>query len=148
MYVRYKEFNYVKKTLDDLIKNSFDLKRKEMPQIKGNLTDDFLYYLDSLNILYQRKKLKILTLKSSQNELDINKIIPLAKELSINGMRKNKPIIVSNDNYVLDGHHRFAAWFVINKSIDVDCVVIDKPIKELINITKRYTKVSYKNLLD
>ena len=86
---------------------------------------------------------KIKDLKASQGELDIDKVVRLIK--SDIKILDEKPIIISNDNFVMDGHHRFAAMYIINIS-KVSCIRIDLPIQELITMTRNFDKVFYKEL--
>jgi hypothetical protein len=85
-------------------------------------------------------------LKVSQGEIDIEKIINFIKDDLV--IRNNKPIIVSSDKFVLDGHHRFVAMYIIDKNKKIPVVVIDLPIVKLIDLTKQFDKVSYKKLED
>lgn len=47
---------------------------------------------------------------------------------------KSKPIIVSNDDYVIDGHHRWLAAAKLNEKIPAR--VVDKTAEELLDFVK------------
>jgi DNA-binding LacI/PurR family transcriptional regulator len=77
--------------------------REIMPQIKRDQMNGFLKFLDNKGISYSKSLLDTGKLKSTQSDFDKDKIITMMME------RTTKPIIVSNDDYVLDGHHRWLA---------------------------------------
>ena len=52
---------------------------------------------------------------------------------------KNNNFVVSKDNRIIDGHHRFLTTVLINPKIKVNCLKIDLPIKELLPLTLAYT---------
>ena len=102
------------------------LSRDLMPQIDSA----FLKYLKSKDISYTKEQLNTADLKSTQSEFDDMKI------LSLMSNNDTDPIFVSNDNYVLDGHHRWIADH--NTDGKTDAYVIDLPILELLRVAKEY----------
>jgi ParB-like chromosome segregation protein Spo0J len=44
------------------------------------------------------------------------------------------PLIVSKNNYIVDGHHRWAAYRVKRPEASLPVVVIDAPIKDVLGI--------------
>ena len=79
---------------------SFMVPREQMPQIEGK---QVLPFLKSLGVEPTIKFMKCCDLKPTQSEFNPEKIrnMPAASAA--------KPILVSQDNYVLDGHHRWIA---------------------------------------
>ena len=104
--------------------------RKEMPQIGAS--DSFVKYLKSNDIESKRVKLDPNELKSSQMEFDQTKIDGLRNTPSSN------PIIVSRDNHVIDGHHRWLADKLEGRQSDA--YMCDLPVLELIHQAKIYSK--------
>ena len=102
------------------------LSRDLMPQIDST----FLKYLKSKYISYTKEQLNTGDLKSTQSEFDDVKIISLMHQ------NDSDPIFVSNDNYVLDGHHRWIADH--NTSGKTEAYVINLPILELLRVAKEY----------
>lgn len=51
------------------------------------------------------------------------------------------PIIVSNDGYIVDGHHRWAAVKLVNPELYMNAVVIDMPIAELLAETWKHPEL-------
>jgi len=104
--------------------------RKEMPQIGAS--DSFVKYLKSNDVQSKRVKLDPNELKSSQMEFDQNKIDGLR------GTPSSNPIIVSRDNHVIDGHHRWLADKLEGRSSDA--YMCDLPVLELLHQAKIYSK--------
>lgn len=102
------------------------LSRDLMPQIDSA----FLKYLKTKGISYTKEQLNTADLKSTQSEFDDMKI------LSLMSNNDTDPIFVSNDNYVLDGHHRWIADH--NTDGKTEAYVIDLPILELLRVAKEY----------
>lgn len=108
---------------------------------------------DSVNIT--RKSLNIYELKPIISKIKRRKVINISKSFLNN--EKCKPIIISNDKFIIDGHHR---WFakknlvennthgydqsndIYNENIKV--IIIDYPIKKLISKLQEY-KIRYNN---
>lgn len=104
--------------------------RDLMPQITGDCLKDFLKYLDRKDIDYSKEKIDPSQLKSTQSEFDEPKIVSLMYNPS------KEPIVVSNDDHVIDGHHRWLADFNTNK--DSNSIRVDLPALELYRTAKEY----------
>lgn len=115
--------------------------RDLMPQldsIKG-----FLSFLDKKNINHYLRAIPAESLKSSQSEFDFSKVLNI-----IFTDKDNDPLIVSNDDYVLDGHHRWLATHNDPDKSHVQAYVIDLPILELYRVAKEYTSSLIKEDID
>lgn len=116
--------------------------RALMPQIKGAQIPDFLKYLTKNDIEFATKKLPVKDLKATQSEFDLTKIDQMI------GERTDNKIVVSNDGYVMDGHHRWLADYNTNKEAKISAIVVDLPILELLRIAKQFVGVEYKPLTE
>jgi hypothetical protein len=103
------------------------LSRDLMPQIDSA----FLKYLKKHDISFRKRQLNTQDLRSTQSEFDNLKILSLMSQ-----EKDVDPIFVSNDNYVLDGHHRWIADH--NTDGQTQAYVIDLPILELLRMAKEY----------
>ena len=91
--------------------NLFDSKnlgipRSQMPQIPEKLRPEFEQYLKDSQITFQSEIVDPRSLTPSQSQLSLN-----GSFLKIGEILAQTPVadlIVSKDNYVLDGHHRWA----------------------------------------
>lgn len=112
--------------------------RALMPQIKGSQVNEFLAYLKDNDIEYQTKKLLTKDLKATQSEFDLAKVDQMI------GQKNDMKIVVSNDGYIMDGHHRWLADYNTNKNSKISAIVIDLPILELIRVSRDYSGVEYR----
>lgn len=86
-------------------------------------------------------------LKATQSELVGIKVAGMSKALEANPQHPKitAPIYVSNDGYVLDGHHRWAAVVAYNashpdKQIPMNIRVIDEPIVPLVKRSNKFAE--------
>lgn len=141
---------------------SVGYKRTEMPQLSTSnpvpgsfadsrprdewgvvdLTDDFIDYLTKEHGLKLRKtKKKASHLRASQNELNGGKVAKIIET----GLDPTRPIFVNgDDNYVIDGHHRWAAGvgehYTKGGDVEIDAVeVVGVNIIDLLEIAKKWT---------
>ena len=83
-------------------------------------------------------------LKPIQAQIYFDKSIAKASRDGVESSRKfltskENNFIVSKDNRIIDGHHRFLTTVLIDPKIKVNCMKIDLPIKELLPLTLAYT---------
>ena len=90
------------------------------------------------------EKIAVGNLKPIQAQIyfdkSIKKVSQDGVESSLNFLTsKNNNFVVSKDNRIIDGHHRFLTTVLINPKIKVNCLKIDLPIRELLPLTLAYT---------
>ena len=97
--------------------------RKDMPQIDaaGLLAD-----LKAAEKKYEELDIAAKDLQPSQKEFNLEKVKSIAEE----GTWKKKPIISTNDGFVVDGHHRWKA--ALEKESEVKSIRVDMGLKELL----------------
>lgn len=84
------------------------------------------------------EKIRVSDLTPTQNEIFLDEIVSnLLKKRkfvkkSLKGKFKDKEILVSSDNYIIDGHHKWASAFILNSNCKIKCTKINMPIKEAI----------------
>lgn len=110
------------------------LSRKLMPQFPKKHVKDFLKYLDNQGIAHKQKNIDTSKLKSTQSEFDAEKINSLMQK-----KEDNDAILVSNDDHVLDGHHRWLADHNRSRGRTTsNAHVVDLPILDLLSLSKQY----------
>jgi len=132
--------------LQTLPSGKFGLSRRDMPQIKSTYVPDYLAFLKDQGIRVRHLAVAVSKLTNTQKELDPQKIQDLATGLRPDALAK--PVIVSKDMFILDGHHRLNALLNIDPSYKVKVYQVDLPIADLIDVTKTYPKVRYKELTE
>lgn len=112
-------------------------RRHAMPQLS-----DFTAFkkdLDDNDIALVDMKIPAKELKPTQGNFNVEKV---------EGMRKKtgayKPIITSNDDFVIDGHHRWLA--AAQDNAQVDSRVVDMTADELFKFLKGKPYVKFKTL--
>lgn len=129
---------YINEKLDVPAKSStLKIDRKDMPQIDGKHVKDFLSYLNKQNIDATSKKVDPEKLKATQHQFHKAKVQSLIDYIE-SGNYDNKRIIVSKDNYVMDGHHRWLAHK--NAGRDIDVYQVNANAKDLIKLMHEYPK--------
>lgn len=82
--------------------------RVKMPQLDREQTKKFIKYLKNEGYATQKTRELSDHLRATQNQLDGAKVATVVKKITDNPDKK-KRLIVSRDNYILDGHHHWAA---------------------------------------
>ena len=105
------------------VSGGFNIARSEMPQL--NDIDAFIDHIERSGVIALNIELRVDSLKPTQIEYDQSKVDSMiGKDLG--------RIVVSNDLFVLDGHHRyFAAAQSGVKTIKA--VLVDTTINKLLN---------------
>lgn len=109
-------------------KYSLDKTREEMPQINSKEDHDSIVDHFDKKVGVELQKVKVSDIKPTQNEINKQKVLSMmASDKSLDNV-----FIVSNDHYLVDGHHRWANLLELNESQYVEVVVIDLPILQLL----------------
>ena len=113
-------------------------KRSEMPQLGA--TNDFLHQLQNHKVKFHYTNVDSKDLKASQGEFNKDKIHSI-----IHDPQKTKSsVVISKDNYVIDGHHRWAANYNTGKK--TKAVKVHLPVLELLKLAKTFPTTKYKNI--
>ena len=118
-------------------KETLDIDRKDMPQIKSSDVQDFLKYLKKNNVSTEKKLVDPSDLKATQGQFHKEKIKDLMNAIEA-GKLKKEPILVSKDNYVIDGHHRWLAFNNLGR--DITIYRVNMNAEDLIRLMKYYSK--------
>lgn len=117
---------------EDLIPFSgFVIGRNQMPQIK--YIDHFQNYIDQLGIETKSYTANVYSFRPTQFEYDDKKVAKIINDESF-----DKSIIVSADNFVLDGHHRYFAAKLSDKEVPI--LKIFLPINKLLKLAYDYVE--------
>lgn len=128
------------------LKNTLNIPRRDMPQIKRDFIPDFIQTLKAKGINITNRKIVVDTLKPTQNEVNLDKVKEKYQKFA-NG-KEPKPFIVSLDNYILDGHHQLFALKTLDANMQVPCYVVGVRMKDLLTYAHSFPKTTYKTILD
>lgn len=112
--------------------------RRDMPQIKSKLLPNFLEWLRGKGVKVRRGTARAGDLRPTQQEVCPEKVDIITRK------GKEKTVIVSADNHVLDGHHHWAAAWLRSFTAQVPIVRVDLPIKRLLRMAAAFPMVGYK----
>lgn len=111
------------------LKTTIGIPRENLPQIEEEHFDNVIDLLDG-NYDYEEKICKCSELKPSQDELNIDKISGMIKQKN---HLNDRTLFISNDNFIVDGHHVWAARLTDDEDSEIDCIQVDMNIIDLIN---------------
>lgn len=100
----------------------FNISRADMPQIDDQ--EAFAAYLEFVGIAVNRGMVQLGGIKPTQNEFDPAKVANIKAPYGA--------ILVSSDNFILDGHHRFFAAQADDACDMIDAYVCNATINHLL----------------
>lgn len=121
------------------------ISRSDMPQIERKYIGEFVEQLRAIGVSVVSRQIRISFLRPTQNEINRSKVEKKIKDFTEKG-ESPKPLIISNDSYILDGHHQWAALSDIDPGTLVDCLVVDLPMTRLLDIAHTFHRVGYKSI--
>lgn len=83
--------------------------RVEMPQLDADQTKAFVKHLKEIGFKVEKDKVHANHLRATQNEINGAKVAATAEKMRGKEGKINKRLVVSKDDYILDGHHHWAA---------------------------------------
>lgn len=122
------------------------IKRGDMPQIASKDYTDYVSHLKKNGITLTSGDMNPDDLKPIQKEFSRGKVENSIDYLikALKNDEQIKPIIVSKDNYVVDGHHRWIAHQ--NAKMMIPVVKANVNMKKLLRVTHEFPKVTYKGI--
>jgi hypothetical protein len=133
---------------EDTIKylsKSLGMSRKDMPQISSKHIGDFVKYLNDKGVSVSPSVIDVSKIGMTQKDINVDKVKDL---LGVEKSNLAKPVIISNDGYILDGHHRVAALYNVDKNFKLKTIKVDLGIKDLLKTAGEFPKVSYKGITE
>lgn len=106
-----------------------NIPRSEMPQIKAENRGAMVNFMKARDIDNEKDEVQASSLKPTQQEFSPAKV---KKAMEFEG--GNRSILVSNDGYVLDGHHQWLAAREKGESVKV--TRLNAPIEQLVPLAK------------
>jgi tRNA nucleotidyltransferase/poly(A) polymerase len=114
--------------------------RKDMPQVTSDDLGKAFNIMRKNGITVGNTKHNVSKLRASQKDFNQGKVDAIKKKYSTkSALQSVKPIVISKDGYIVDGHHRWLAIRDLYPSYMVSVLVIGLPVKRAILV---YSKVS------
>ncbi len=121
--------------------NSLNVPRDQMPQIPSDQTANFLAELRNKGVQVDADTVRVGDLKPIQGELSKEQMA-FIKELP--PVKRGKPLLVSQDGYILDGHHRWGALVAENPDHEIAAYIVDLPMQELLKAGRDFQGAKFK----
>lgn len=127
-----------KQFVEELVipKKTLGVSRSVMPQIRAKHMEKFIKHLQDNGVNVKQKVLDPRKLKAIQGEFDQEKIKANMEKLKAGPL---KPIIVSDDDFVIDGNHRWVA--ALNAGVSIVAYKANVRGNKLMDITNKFKKV-------
>lgn len=106
------------------------LARDKLPQIPTKEIPNFVRYCQGFGVPVKAVKLGVMKLRPIQKHLNKDKVRSMVRSSA----PYNIPLMVSNDNRIMDGHHRWAAEAVKNRDSKVTCLRFGCNIARLVEL--------------
>ena len=123
-------------------KKTLGIPRDKMPQVKSKDYPELVAFLKSNGIRMTKRKVKAKDLKATQSNFNVDKITQAVAKYKT--LAQAKPIIVSSDGYVIDGHHRWLG--AVNVGGDIAIMQASVKAKELMDAINKFPKTFNKNI--
>jgi len=126
-------------------KDTLGIERKYMPQVKTEDYPEFIEYLEKNGAKFTKEVIPASEIKAMQKEFSDAGIVKQLEKMLKTGA-KRKPAIMSSDNYIIDGHHR---WLVaVNTGQQLEVYRVNMPAQKLYDLVNKFEKVYYKDIYD
>jgi hypothetical protein len=123
--------------------NPKGIPRTEMPQIKSKDYDDYLRHMKDSGISNSVGYVNTKDLKAIQSEFSDSGIIKALQKMA----KKEKPVIVSKDGFVIDGNHRWLAYRNTGRD-KIPALIFNGSKNQVLDATKKFNKTYYKAITD
>jgi hypothetical protein len=122
---------------NSICKGDLGIPRKYMPQFTTK--DDVKQFQKFVSKVYHihtfNSTRKASQLRPSQSEISRKRVNQLIRDPNNSIFKKlTVPLVISKDNYVVDGHHRWAAYRMEKPNKPLPVTVINTPIKDVLGI--------------
>ena len=135
--ISFKDHQYITEQVNFINKfHTLGMPRAQLPQIAAKDLPDFVEWLRTEGHTVKRVPMKVTDLKLTQGDIDLEKVIKMIHGNYLN----TKPILISSDNYITDGHHRLLAMQIAKPKTKILGVQVDITIRDLINKANSWSK--------
>jgi hypothetical protein len=127
-------------------KNNLGIPRAKMPQIQRAKTPEFLNSLKDQGVKVTQGKARVGDLRATQREINARKVAEMIQAAKDKKFDPGKaPVIVSSDQHILDGHHRWAALIVMDPKSTIPVRRVELPMRELLRRAHNFEGVKYRS---
>jgi len=133
--------NWCKENQETCGKN-LGIARAQMPQISRKQVPEFLEHLKDMGITYRDETVTAGSLHATQREINTAKVAKIMEGYSLSGER----LLTSKDNYILDGHHRWAALLSLDPKNKMKITRVNLPIQKLLKVAREWRGSQFRDI--
>jgi hypothetical protein len=124
--------------------------RVKMPQFRSKYQQAFLDSLEQQGVSVAYTKVAAGRLKATQKELNAEAVLEMTVRFKMGDYHKlfTRPVLISEGDYILDGHHRWATILTISPGAKVPVARIGMPIRELFKLALNHPLVQHSDFHD
>jgi hypothetical protein len=125
-------------------KDTLGVKREDMPQVHADHYPELFKYLGDHGAKMKTGAVPATSLRAVQSEFSDEGVEKMMNNMGGPGTTRKKPLIVSNDNYIIDGHHRWLASYNLEETIPI--IKFSLPVAELLDLVRKFPHTTYKDI--
>jgi hypothetical protein len=120
----------------NICKGDLGIPRKLMPQFNSprDIKNFTGFILKRYGIRSKRGTRKAGQLRPSQEEINRERVEDVQEDIREKKLNPNVPLIVSADNYVIDGHHRWAAYKAKYPRKRLPVLIVDDSARDVLSM--------------
>jgi len=120
-------------------KGNYGVDRKDMPQFPKDKAEELVQALRDKKVPVDEVEVPVKDLKATQDEINAKKVIGMAKAMKGGTFHPGGAVYVSKDGYVLDGHHRWAAAWLLDRDSKIKVVRLGMDMDHLLAFADEYS---------
>jgi hypothetical protein len=128
-------------------KETLGITRDKMPQVDGKDYPELYQYFKDSGIDFKKKTVAANKLKATQKEFSDVGIVK-SIEKSQDKTMVFKPLIISSDNYIMDGHHRWLSVLNTDDTRNIPVIQVNLPGRKLLDVIKKFPKTTYRKITE
>lgn len=109
-----------------------NLPRSKMPQIEAKDLLSFVHFVRAQGIVVSQETFRAADLRPVQREFRSERVHAIPEHAA------REPIIVSSDNYILDGTHRWVKRWLWSRHAEVRAFRVALPVREALALMRRF----------
>ena len=125
-----------------LCRGNLGIPRREMPQIRATTVKAFVQYAEDNGVKVRKTKKRVRDLHATQREINGDVVEGLV-HVGLQALLDDRPMLASEDGYILDGHHRWAALLTMDPEQDIDLLEVQAPVRETLALARSFPGVEY-----
>ena len=124
------------------------LSRAELPQVKSTDMKEFRSWMEEQGVESFETKMEVGELNPIQKEINTDKTdsMKMKHEAGTIDLISGKPIMVTMDEHLIDGHHRWYALRELDPQTEMETINFNISVQEFLQLVKQYPKVSFKDV--